>query len=242
MDPAFLAARTDPFEVSPQEIFDYYGSNYYDGSLKHWSEQPATVSGMLHGQVWVNIPDLDFSRRLVDLYITEHSLPIYSCADVGSGIGRVSVSVLSDYFKVIDVVDPVEEFVVKAEEDLRDAGVRVTKTVAGAQDWSPKQRYDTYWLQWTLSFLTDKDAVAFLKRCTDHLSPNGVIFVKDNAVPGEQRDKALFVPLDRTLARTMRHYRELFIEAGLAIDFVQPQPNWPADKFLPMYVFALKPA
>jgi hypothetical protein len=38
----------------------------------------------------------------------------------------------------------------------------------------------------------------------------------------------------------MLQYRKLFIEAGLAMELVQPQPNWPNDKLLPMYVFALR--
>jgi protein N-terminal methyltransferase len=192
--------------------------------------------------MWINDDDLEFSRQVLELYVTDYHLPNYSCVDVGSGIGRVAVPVLSRFFKVVDVVDPIQKFVVKAVKALTAAGVEVNGTVSGAQDWIPTKKYDAFWLQGTLSCLTDRDMIAFLKRCREKLNPKGVIFVKDNVLQWKERNKAKFDIIDRTMARSMAHYQESFQEAGLRLEFGQLQPNWPTQKWAPFCLFALRPA
>ena len=40
--------------------------------------------------------------------------------------------------------------------------------------------YDLIWIQWVIGHLIDEDLINFLVKCKKHLSPSGVIFVKDN--------------------------------------------------------------
>jgi protein N-terminal methyltransferase len=173
---------------------------------------------MIDGPISVSEADLSHSRGIVELYIHERGLPTDSIADIACGIGRVSVALLSQYFRRIDLVEPVDRFAHKAESDLVAVGITVNKSVVMAQEWIPTRTYDAFWLQWAVLALTDSDSVALLIRCREALNENGVIFVKKNAVASDRRDDAVWDHLTRSLARTDSHLRALFTAAGLSVD------------------------
>jgi protein N-terminal methyltransferase len=177
---------------------------------------------------------------VIALYVEDHGIPRASCADVACGIGRVAANVLSDFYKRVDLVDPIERFVVLAEAELTDLGIDHDRFIVSAQDWTPQRNYDAFWCQWTAMWLTDEDLLAFLKRARAHLNENGVVFLKDNVIFSGNKSHGVFAPEDHSTARTIKHFKEIFLEAGFSVDFAQEQPQWPA-KYIPMWLFVLKP-
>jgi hypothetical protein len=83
-----------PDWIEKQEISSHYVRAFYDGSLKHWSGQPAKIVGMLNADQSLSDLNLAFSKRLLDLYVTDHNIPTCFCIDVTCGIGRIAVNVL----------------------------------------------------------------------------------------------------------------------------------------------------
>jgi protein N-terminal methyltransferase len=192
---------------------------------------------MLDNMTWTSAPDLEFSRSILSKYVTQPNSGL--CADLGCGIGRISIHVLSHFFRRIHLVEPVEKFIAKAESDLSAMGVEVQKYNCGAQDWAIEATYDCIWIQWVLMFLTDDDAVALLTKCKDHLCENGLIVVKENTILSNDRRDAVWCPSDHSFSRTLPHMRNLFLRAGLKVDFAKEQPNWSAD-LVPLYCWVLK--
>jgi hypothetical protein len=163
------------------------------------------------------------------------------CADLAWGMGGVAVELLAKYFPRIDLIDPVEKFVLKAESDLTSAGVVVRKFLCGAQEWIIEDRYDCFWVQWAQMSLTDDDCVAFLRQCGEHLNESGIVVVKDNTVLSNERRHALWCPHERSISRTLPHQHDLFTRAGFRVDFEGAQSGWPSVDFVPLYCFVLKP-
>lgn len=76
-----------------------------------------------------------------------------SCAlDCGAGIGRITKRLLLPLFRVVDMVDVTEDFLVKAKTYLGEEGKRVRNYFCcGLQDFSPEpQSYDVIWIQWVI--------------------------------------------------------------------------------------------
>jgi protein N-terminal methyltransferase len=240
-----------PVAANPDEVFVQYRDGWYETSTGYWSRQAPTVDGMLGGFRELTGVDAFMSRDLIEKYQNPRAVrgksraaPLGNqcVADCGCGIGRVSHFVLADYFKEIDLVDPVESFLSVAVKNLKDDPATVRAFCSGAQDWQPPRSYDAFWIQWAVMYLTDADAVAFLARCKAHLNPNGLIFVKDNlAVAGKdaKKNEAQFFVEDRGICRVYSHYMELFAAAGLTVVEVVKQDGWPPD-LLPLSCFVLR--
>jgi protein N-terminal methyltransferase len=230
---------SSPCEIDPDEAFRHFGSTYYDAGLRHWGMKDASVSGMLDGFIQTNDPDLTFSRGILKRYLRDHQLNTDSCADVGCGIGRISMSILTKHFRHITLVEPVAKFLRKAEADVAQTGVTVRAIECGAQDWQIDEDFDCIWLQWVLMFLTDEDAVSLLMRCKQHLRPNGIVVVKDNMIQSRRKSDAVWFPNDHSLSRTVFHVRDLIGRSGLRVDYNREQTSW-NDEFIPLYCFVLK--
>jgi protein N-terminal methyltransferase len=119
-------------------------------------------------------------------------------------------------------------------------GVDARNHACGAQDWQFDENFNCFWLQWVLMFLTDSDCLALLRRCRAHLNPNGIIVVKESTVISANREDALFWCEDHSFSRTLTHLCDLCTEAGLQIDFCEPQPDWDAE-LIPVHCLVLKP-
>lgn len=79
-----------------------------------------------------------------------------SCAlDCGAGIGRITKRLLLPLFRVVDMVDVTEDFLVKAKTYLGEEGKRVRNYFCcGLQDFSPEPHsYDVIWIQWVIGEL-----------------------------------------------------------------------------------------
>ena len=239
-----MTSEEEPRVADPDQVFQEYKDGWYQTSTEYWARQDSSVNGMLGGFRELTGVDVLDSEALIDKYQSVRRNPLGRevVADCGCGIGRVSQYCLASHFSHIDLIDPVEHFVDKAVEVLKDENVTTTKIVAGIQDWSPARDYDAYWIQWAIMYLTDEDAIAFLKRCKAKLRPNGLIFVKDNIADSNiksKREEAQFFVDDRGICRAYCHYLELFEKAGLKTVEIVKQKDWPED-LLPLYTFVLK--
>ncbi len=82
---------------------------------------------------------------------------------------------------------------------------------------------DLVWIQWTLQYLTDKDAVRALVGLAHGLSKHGVLIVKENRPYGAARGDRfqLETPTGEEgrydITRTDAHHRVLFAMAGLRV-------------------------
>jgi hypothetical protein len=110
--------------MDPDTVFKHFGENYYGVGTDYWSTQALTYMAMT-GRASVHRPDVEFSRKVLERYVRSEGLNPGLCADVGCGIGRVSKMVLSEFFKNITLIEPIERFLNKAEVDLTRSGVTV---------------------------------------------------------------------------------------------------------------------
>ena len=231
--------------VDPDTVFEHYKDDWYKEGKKYWENIDADLSGMLGGFPETSQNDADNSAKVIEMLQKEKGMGNELVADLGSGIGRVSKLLLSKYFKMVTAVEPVKKFLDVYVKDME--GVCEFETVCcGAQEWNIDKLYDCFWCQWTLMFLTDNDAVEFLKRCKSHLRTNGFIVIKDNVACHDifaMKQEANWFPDDRSLARTYLHYKELFNNAELQVvyeTFDKPTNDTEEFDLMPIYTFVLK--
>ena len=91
--------------------------DWYTGSLQYWNEQPATVDGVLGGYGEVHDVDSVTSAKMLEDYRDQIS-GFESAVDLGAGIGRISKTTLLPRFKQVDLVEPAEIQIKKAEENV----------------------------------------------------------------------------------------------------------------------------
>lgn len=94
-------------------------------------------------------------------------------------IGRVTEGLLLGVADEVDVIEPFAKFTAALQGK---PGVRHIFNV-GLEDWQPGEGvcYDLIWTQWCVGHLNDEQLVAYLKRCSKALSPDGgLIVVKEN--------------------------------------------------------------
>ncbi|KAH0788751.1 Alpha N-terminal protein methyltransferase 1 [Histomonas meleagridis] len=237
-----------PRLANPDDVFKKFQGNWYNVSTDYWSKQNPNVNGMLGGYEWLSGIDVLNTEDIIKKYQNipqKTKLPKMGhqiIADCGAGIGRVSQHVFSSYFDSIDLIDPIASFLEVATQNLKSSNIPIRTIVSGIQDWTPDCDYDAFWIQWAIMYLTDEDAISFLKRCKAHLKPNGYIFVKDNIGTKnlkEKKENATFYEEDRGICRTYVHYIELFKNAGLKLIESQKQTGWDQG-LLPLYTFVLK--
>ena len=216
-------------------------SNWYQKSEVYWNGQDATEDAMTGGFPQYNEFDIAQSEKFISKYQKSFGMGRERVADCGCGVGRVSRMLLQRYFDNIDLIEPIPKFLSIACSSLQKSNVKFTAFNTGLQNFEPNALYDAFWIQWPIMYMTDKDAVAFLKRASQHLAPNGKIFVKDNL--GTQdlsapKEYGSFDADDHSLCRTYLHYKSIFEEAGLKILESERLEEWGKD-LLPLYLFVL---
>lgn len=98
----------------------------HDSSIRYWNSTPATVGAMLGNlgcYPWYSRIDLQGSanflakvRRLAGSHVTEKKLKMG--VDCGAGVGRVTKGFLLNVCDVVDVVEPIENFVSVLRQEL----------------------------------------------------------------------------------------------------------------------------
>uniref|UniRef100_A0A8D2LBT2 Methyltransferase like 11B n=1 Tax=Varanus komodoensis TaxID=61221 RepID=A0A8D2LBT2_VARKO len=157
--------------------------------------------------------------------------------DCGSGIGRVSKHVLLPFFRHVELVDMMDNFLAEAQNYLKDQGERVdTYHCCSLQEFTPAPgKYDVIWIQWVSGNLTDKDLLGFLIRCQNGLKENGVIILKDNVA----REGCLLDPLDSSVIRDLNILHSLIAKSGLAVLRQQKQDGFP-ELCVPVWMIAMQ--
>lgn len=236
-----LLGSNDPYQenglFNPEDIKNYYGDKFYTTGAEYWKTQAKTKAGMLGGLTYTHKADIEFSQKLLEKYKSEYKLGGEQCIEFGAGIGRITSNLLINYFHEIDLLDPVQEFLDVAKNEIGSRAV-IRLYPIGAQDWIAERKYDCIWLQWTLMYLTDDDAVNILKQCKANLKEKGKIFVKDNGYPSNEETLAAWNSEDHSFARSHQSYLNLFQKAEVEILEDISQPNWDPE-LLPLYVFVL---
>jgi len=154
--------------------------------------------------------------------------------DAGAGVGRVTKLVLLKRYGAVRLVEADEAFSKRSRAYLgKKRSGRCQFVCARLESLEEKAvsgwgaRADMVWVQWTLQYLTDVDAVDTLRILAGGLVPEtGIMIVKENRPFGAAR-------LDRfqmetpncsgryDITRTDSHHRLLFQRAGLVVDLAE---------------------
>ncbi|KAJ2990387.1 hypothetical protein NUW58_g2978 [Xylaria curta] len=201
-------------------------------ALQYWQSVDATTDSMLggisslSGFSHISKVDLQGSRSfLAKLGIGTKNgrRSVANILEGGAGydeslqeqitVGRVTEGLLLHVGTAIDIIEPVQKFTAQLEGKK---GIRTIFNV-GLEDWEPVQgvQYDLVWTQWCAGHLTNEQFVRYLKQCKAALNKeDGLIIIKENT---STSGTDVFDPVDSSVTREDRRFRELFKAAGLRI-------------------------
>lgn len=205
---------------------------WYNKGAQYWASVPPTVDGVLGGFGTVSPVDIEDSAN----FLEKIGAGTNTAVDCGAGIGRIALNLFVPRFQRVDIVEQNPAYTAQARQDITSPKLVGVYTV-GLQNWRPEAGlYDVIWIQWVIGHLHDADMVAFLKRCVEGLSPNGVICVKENV---SKDGKFIMDKEDNSITRGDAHFRNIFWEAGLSVTHMQRQTRFPSV-LLPVNMYALK--
>ena len=152
--------------------------------------------------------------------------------DAGAGVGRVTKLVLLKRYDTVRLVEADPNWSRRSQVYLgRKRSKGCTFVCSRLEDIQPQtviawgEPADVVWLQWTLQYLTDQDAIRTLKSLASTLViGTGVLIVKENRPYAPARLDRFQMdtpdgPHERyDLTRTDMHHRLLFQKAGLIVD------------------------
>lgn len=152
--------------------------------------------------------------------------------DAGAGVGRVTKLVLLKRYDTVRLVEADPNWSRRSQVYLgRKRSKGCTFVCSRLEDIQPQtviawgEPADVVWLQWTLQYLTDQDAIRTLKSLASSLViGTGVLIVKENRPYAPARLDRFQMdtpdgPHERyDLTRTDMHHRFLFQKAGLIVD------------------------
>ncbi|CAE8639147.1 unnamed protein product, partial [Polarella glacialis] len=209
-------------------------AGWHSRNMRFWGEEAATVEGMTGGGV--SDQDLAFNKPVLAFLASHRAVGgrFRRALDVGAGIGRVAKHLLLARCDAVDLLEPVPKHLALAKEDLHEKSWPGRFFCVSLQEFSSSKcqtPYDLVWCQWVLMYITDTDAVAFLRRAAAALlAPGGTIVVKENVSAtrtgsyfddetgelwrggGEEGKKQKPGPM--SVLRTAKHYTSLFRQAG----------------------------
>ncbi len=226
--------------------------NWYSVASEYWKRQEVSVEGVLGGFGRLSGTDVLGSQKFIDALEKKfpENFQKRVVLDCGAGIGRVTKEFLSTNFQVADLVEPCENLLQKAVEDLKDTKCARNFYLAPLQSFDPSNpplafkkvgepgntKYDMIWCQWVLLYLTDADLVAFFRRCAESLENGGFICLKENVV---LQGQSIVDHDDCSVTRNLNEYRVLAERAGLDVCLEMRQSVWPSEVY-PVMMFALK--
>ena len=197
--------------------------NLYQKAKAYWNGVSKNLQGVLNFTS-IHEPDITRSIQILNQF-KEH--PMNRALDVGAGIGRVSQHLLSKYYKTIDLLEPETELLKTALENKELAKYIGKSYNVGFQDITFEYSYDCIWIQWVLSQLPFDTCIKVLAESKKHLTPDGIIVVKENIIDSEY--EAEFDELDASLIRDDGTILEIVKRAGLKIVLNERQGNFPKE-------------
>jgi len=172
----------------------------------------------------------------LDRVVTENSnfnhikkLKFARAIDAGAGVGRVTKHILLKRYDCVQLVEADSGWSKRSKTYLgRKRAARCTFTCSRIeeldQDSDDTSRIDLVWLQWTLQYLTDADAVETLQNLAARLIlRTGILIVKENRPYGAARQDRFQMDTPGVsgrydITRSDDHHRLLFQRAGLTVN------------------------
>ena len=139
----------------------------YSLGEEYWTQQPATVDGMLGGYGDISDTDINGSQKFLNGILKLLKPPGRTrCLDCGAGIGRISKNLLQHHFQAVDLVEQNQGFLDKAKENLKESKKAGNFFCSGLQNFTPEEEtYDVIWVQWVIIYLNNEDLTQFFIRC-----------------------------------------------------------------------------
>ncbi len=223
----------------------------YDDAIKYWSNIEPSVNGVLGGYGdTTNVPRVDivgsliFYRSVKTKFLNVAPKDTNYGMDFGAGIGRVTKNLLSQICDQVDLLEPVENFVVRMNDELsvlKQKGKIGKILQISMQNWVPEepQKYTLLWCQWCCGHLTDQDFLKWMDNCRIALKNGGVLIVKENNST-DLHGNDVFDPTDSSKTRSDLHFKELFKRAGWKLCMTMKQRGMPRELY-PIQMYALQP-
>lgn len=215
-------------------------SKFYKDARNYWANIPPTIDGVLGGYGHISDTDIEGSRAFLNRIFSSANPPGKGLVlDCGAGIGRISKSLLTNYFDKIDLVEQDEKFISYARDTLGS----LNKDKLGAlynvalQNFKPQKKYDLIWCQWVLGYLNDYDTLFFLQRCSSSLAPDGVMVVKENITSTQELE---YDEDDSSVTRPLELMHKIIDAASFKVIASDIQSGFP-DEIYPVHMFALVP-
>jgi SAM-dependent methyltransferase len=153
--------------------------------------------------------------------------------DAGAGVGRITKHILLKRYDSVQLIEADPGWSMHSRHYLgRKRSNKCTFTCARLEELdctleASSRAADLVWLQWTLQYMTDRDAVRILQTLAARLvNGTGFLIVKENRPYGGTRmDRFQMETPDCSgrydITRTNDHHRFLFQRAGLVVDRVE---------------------
>lgn len=248
-----FASLEQLWAVQAEERDAYYAANrcfWDEGGYRGESSDEAMIGDDGSAE------DLAASGAFLDRLLARRTATavVDSVLDVGAGAGRVAAGLLLPRSAVsLHLVEGCRRWsdesrrrlgsntsvpvTTATEDDVAAAGADaavVTFEVCDLEEFEPRaEAFDLIWVQWTLQYLIDADAVALLRRLGAGLSAAGLLVLKENAPAFEGPAASLFQVMAPTgglgsrrfeITRPDAHHRLLFERAGLVLLESEPCP------------------
>ncbi|OMJ94234.1 hypothetical protein SteCoe_2725 [Stentor coeruleus] len=210
--------------------------NWYSLGNSYWSSLEPTIANVLGGSDDIHEPDIRESSAFLEEVCGKYNVPRHIALDCGAGIGRVTKFLLLNQFDAVDLLEQCTKFIDFAKVFVSSNKIR-NYFNTGAQNFESEEKYDVIWVQWVLSQLTDDDLFNFLTKIKGNLSPQGMIFFKENT----KRKGFIVHKDDFSVTRCEKVLKHAFNKAGLKVLEEQLQKDWPND-LLDVKMFACIPA
>jgi len=219
------------FYASHEQLMDVQESNkaaWYEANKEWWvggyggSTDSAAMIGDDEGA-----QDGEEGLRFLDsLLAARPQLRPRHAIDAGAGVGRVTRDVLLKRFETVHLIEADSGWSKRSKVYLgKKRAARCTFTCARLEclPTLDAESTDVVWIQWTLQYLTDRDAVIALQALAGTLRRHGVLVIKENRPYGAAREDRfqLETPSGEEgrydITRTDAHHRVLFGMARLEI-------------------------
>lgn len=207
----------------------------YEKTKEYWENCQNTIEDMLGGNPQVNEIDIKTSSELLEGLIKSGKINPGRVLDCGAGIGRITNSVLQNYFLEVDLVEMNKNFVEYGKLFFKENQKIKEFYCAALQEFKFEKKYDCIWIQWCVENLEDDDLDIFLQNCNKNIEDDGLIIVKENIT----QQGNYFSSEDFSKVRSDKSFKEIFIKNGFNIVKHFHHPNWPKD-LMKVSVFVLK--
>lgn len=168
-------------------------------------------------------------RVIMESSSQEKKIKFSRAIDAGAGVGRVTKLILLKRYDTVQLVEADAGWSRRSKIYLgRKRSARCTFTCSRIEELLPdshdSRSVNLIWLQWTLQYLTDADAVIALESLAVCLIPTtGILIVKENRPYGAARADRfqMDTPVGSgryDITRSDNHHRWLFQNAGLTVN------------------------